>query len=790
MEKFRINMKNKLLRFFSSVKTGDALYLLFLYVFSFLMTTTQYFFAGNPYPIGYDTVNHLLEMTKVDRYGIAKTIFPFSPKIERLLIHPGYILIANGIHALFGFSYFTIEKFLPSLLSAFLPIVFYIIVFVYTGNRRSAVICGFVGTIYYGRLRFTQDLRPFLIAFLLFSLVILFMINRFKDEGFWKDLSSKHRKEKMLDFLRLLKSKSSLSILFLLFCMAYMHIELFIVGVIILLTAVIIHIFRVVFSTHKSVHIHILWLITLPAIVILSPILLLRNTAFIYIKWFFHQVTALSPEAHVPLTISNLLFNFTFGAIEFVAPVIVSAYEFVVPTLFSFPFDILVICFSVYAGLIVIFRLILSSKNSFEADTSSILFSWLLVPFLMSFAIYFGLRIDHLRSIVIMPTPIAASIGLNYIIERVYATSHALTRLDARTRVFNFNLVKVLGILVILLLLLNSSLYSLNYSATRPSYIDSKVASELEWLIRNYPTDKVPVFIVDLKTGYLVNTVVIEVFMGDFYKDLYDVDEHPKGVYFGKIAYFIEEEYTPYEGRILDGDIWGEGYVSRPLYSNYSLNLLKEKLGPNLASYDVFLLTSTAPDRSYIFNDYERSMVNEIHDGIFMLRKDLFELKHTISTCDSASGWSITSGNGSITLDTTEKKEGEASINLNFNDGYNLSSNYVYSVRYEVPETSRGLFSEAEFLQLSIKLESITHFNKTRISLVDTDSNYKCWNSASILSTSWNYLFIPLKSEPAYATQTPLNMSDINYINIEVWYPANGAQTFWLDNVLIIGPHN
>ncbi len=572
-----------------------------LFIVSLFLSLIPSFYSSSTFPVGHDTINYMSQMFRAERMGIDYFISGGW--------HPGYILVAVLTRKITGATFFSIGRFLPIIASSLLAVVFYRITLTYTRNRFTALLSGFFVSIFPGRMRLTRDLHSNLLAYLLFSVAVLFYLYFLKSSS--NKLSSRQ------------KLAATIFTLLSLFA-GYIHIHLFLLASSV---SIAFFVFILIQRLIQPSAEHILK----KSLVALSPIIIALAIVGLLLMVSPKTQTTQPSEIEIaqgtdyPLpSLYEIFFGseypaVTLGLLHIWGREITGTYanlDLFNSTLMS---SLMIL------GVLAVFHRVMKPKTSSEGNMSTFLFAWFMVTFALIFSGLFGLPFIKTSFIhrlpLLLPIPIFAAIGLQWIIQ-------GLKRFSSRVLKFRFHFGSqstILSSITILLLigtLVPTSYYAVKYSQHSQIHYHSwkeELALKLEqlatWRTINRP-DRVPIFITVGEWPWSLDLALSPSFFHTMHQEyewlleiysneLKFLPDSARGtclIYYGELKYLQQGTYTPYQG-------W------RDELSLYYWNDFLSRLEPyGLENCDVYIITSIYRKPFDMWN-----LTHEILPGIFLL---------------------------------------------------------------------------------------------------------------------------------------------------------------------------
>lgn len=525
-----------------------------------LLSILAFIFSSLPYllrgylssPYGFDTIVYVYDFNLIDRYGFQYLIDnPISVK-------NGYILIGYLLHKLLGLSFMDLEKIIPAVISAFIPLIFYWIAYIYTENRAYSFLSGFLSVIFFGRYWLVRENHGQLLAFVLLAASFAFMIKTMKEA------SEKSHSQKRA-FISYLKKKRTLVTMFLLFYAGYSSEGLFVLymGVVILfiLALFVRNLFRRVhtWGEIKNNAFKMMIQIAIPVTLVSLLILNVHMGSFsliykagrdpidphLYVSSFYNMIVQKSFPTYLSYS-----FYMTFpwiGELTILnAPtsegphfILFENLNFLISILLSF-FTFVGVLFTFHRGFI---------RSSRDMDRFAFLFLWFIVPFTISLLPYFDIYVNAFRILIVAPFPLLTSIGFAFIMTSLCTCvrAHKITfKLRKETSYFswiqiNDRFIKLSASVLLILILIPPTLNAANYSIHSRDFFNEALIEQLEYLKswrEKFRPGSIAVFVIEsipmVESTLIDKTYLVESIMRE--ECLF---------YFGKLEFYLMGEYTP-----------------------------------------------------------------------------------------------------------------------------------------------------------------------------------------------------------------------------------------------------
>lgn len=566
-----LKLKINLHRFTKRQAILHSVTLISLFTCSFCIGMLPYLLGKSTLPLGWDIAIYLNRMNELQNGRLTTDI------------RRSYITLGVIVHILSGMDFFQVEKILPILISSFVPVLFYVIQFLLRGSWSSSSLCGWLAIFSYSRLRMLEDLHDSQFAFVLFLVLVVMVLVQIKK------YSLQESKEVINTNLR--RNKISIvAIILILTLIAFSLPEMYVFSLLTLWLSLIVLKFHVRFKISKGQStfkfMNKLFLITSITSLILflslgSPYIISWATSYIpstrmgglsaeYYEEFMRRYY--SSSSYPALSMENLA-QYLWGNETYVGAWLLLFF---------------------LLGIILILQLAFFSKNSFQISANTLIFVWLTIPLVSSFIaplandamISRGVWIpEPERLILILPAPVAASIGIELGFRRLFAVKKTLLSTGGFCSIF----------LLVTLILIPQSMIGIDMRLHTPLNINAELITQLEDLKMSLNEEDFPIFVVrDIPPAGARSILKCT---------LNVILNRPYSLYFGRLRFLAQPSYTP--------DL--DNFVN--LTSLWLWQDLCAEIESNAALTPKFYALRSL----YELNEIEKSWLEKVDDDIFFL---------------------------------------------------------------------------------------------------------------------------------------------------------------------------
>lgn len=145
-----------------------------------------------------------------------------------------------------------------------------------------------------------------------------------------------------------------------------------------------------------------------------------------------------------------------------------------------------------------------------------------------------------------------------------------------------------------------------------------------------------------------------------------------------------------------------------------------------------------------------------------------------INSCDLTTGWTVDSGGGTLAVDTTNIREGAASLSLagTIADGVASRLKYAPSASVDV--------SACSWISFDFMITDISNITSAYVKLYTDANNYTVYNFVALItSTGWIKIRIPRAS---FTDTGTLDLTNLTYFSVDVTKSGQRTYAFNVDD--------